>query len=155
MKSKRSGYFKKIGDALPKVLEKKFKKTNFIELSIIKNWKDIVGEEISKKSWPIKIIFTDSNNLNGKLSLKVERGWAMEIEYKNQEILENLNQFFGYKAISKINIIQDFKTYFKKGIKKINKEKSQINHSRNINNVKHLKLKKALKKLDKTLFKSK
>ena len=112
MKSKRSGYFKKIGDALPKVLEKKFKKTNFIELSIIKNWKDIVGEEISKKSWPIKIIFTDSNNLNGKLSLKVERGWAMEIEYKNQEILENLNQFFGYKAISKINIIQDFKTYF-------------------------------------------
>ena len=52
MKSKRSGYFKKIADALPKVLEKKFKETGYVELSIIKNWKEIVGEEISKKCWP-------------------------------------------------------------------------------------------------------
>ena len=154
MKSKRSGYFKKIADALPKVLEKKFKETSYVELSIIKNWKEIVGNEISKKCWPNKIIFSNSDNLNGQLSLKVERGWAMEIEYKNQEIIENLNRFFGYKAISKINVIQDFKTSFKEEKKKI-KEKLNINHLKNINNIKHEKLKKALKKLDKTMFKSK
>ncbi len=154
MKSKRSGYFKKIADALPKVLEKKFKETSYVELSIIKNWKEIVGNEISKKCWPNKIIFSNSDNLNGQLSLKVERGWAMEIEYKNQEIIENLNRFFGYKAISKINVIQDFKTSFKEEKKKI-KEKLDINHLKNINNIKHEKLKKALKKLDKTMFKSK
>ena len=154
MKSKRSGYFKKIADALPKVLEKKFKETSYVELSIIKNWKEIVGNEISKKCWPNKIIFSNSDNLNGQLSLKVERGWAMEIEYKNQEIIENLNRFFGYKAISKINVIQDFKTSFKQEKKKI-KEKLDINHLKNINNIKYEKLKKALKKLDKTMFKSK
>ena len=154
MKSKRSGYFKIIADALPKVLEKKFKETGYVELSIIKNWKEIVGEEISKKCWPNKIIFSDSDNTNGQLSLKVERGWAMEIEYKNQEIIENLNRFFGYKAISKINITQDFKTSVNEKEKKI-KEKLDINHLKNINNIKHEKLKKALKRLDETLFKSK
>ena len=32
----------------------------------------------------------------------------MEIEFKNDEIIEKLNQYFGYKAINKISVVQDF-----------------------------------------------
>ena len=59
MKFRRQSYFKKISDSLPKILEKKLKKANFIEISIIKNWKEIVGDDIAKHCWPIKIIFNE------------------------------------------------------------------------------------------------
>ena len=77
----------------------------------------------------------------------------MEVEYKNQEIIEKLNQFFGYNAITKLNIIQDFKDNVKKNKKEKKVEKiHKKNFSENIKNIKQIKLRKALKMLDKTLF---
>ena len=108
MKFRTQSYFKQIGDTLPKILKTKLKKANFVDISVIKNWKEIVGDDIAKNCWPIKIFFSDGNNSNGKITIKVKRGWSLEIEYKNQEIIEKLNQYFGYKAIKGIKIHQNF-----------------------------------------------
>jgi len=155
MKFRTQSYFKQIADTLPKILKTKLKKANFVELSIIKNWKEIVGDDIAKNCWPIKIFFSDGNNSNGKIVIKVKRGWSLEIEYKNQEIIEKLNQYFGYKAISKINIIQNFEKYTVESKKnKIEKKITKKKFFKEITNIKQPKLQKALLKLDKTLFKS-
>lgn len=155
MKFRTQSYFKQIGDTLPKILKTKLKKANFVEISVIKNWKEIVGDDIAKYCWPIKISFSDGNNSNGKIAIKVERGWSLEIEYKNQEIIEKLNQYFGYKAISRINIIQNFEKYTVESKKnKIEKKITKKKFFKEITNIKQPKLQKALLKLDKTLFKS-
>ena len=155
MKFRTQSYFKQIGDTLPKILKTKLKKANFVEISVIKNWKEIVGDDIAKNCWPIKIFFSDDNNSNGKIAIKVKRGWSLEIEYKNQEIIEKLNQYFGYKAISKINIIQNFEKYTVESKKnKIEKKITKKKFFKEITNIKQPKLQKALLKLDKTLFKS-
>ena len=155
MKFRTQSYFKQIGDTLPKILKTKLKKINFVEMSVIKNWKEIVGDDIAKNCWPIKIFFSDGNNSNGKIAIKVKRGWSLEIEYKNQEIIEKLNQYFGYKAISKINIIQNFEEYAVESKKnKIEKKITKKKFFKEITNIKQPKLQKALLKLDKTLFKS-
>ena len=155
MKFRTQSYFKQIGDTLPKILKTKLKKVNFVEMSVIKNWKEIVGDDIAKNCWPIKIFFSDGNNSNGKIAIKVKRGWSLEIEYKNQEIIEKLNQYFGYKAISKINIIQNFEEYTVESKKnKIEKKITKKKFFKEITNIKQSKLQKALLKLDKTLFKS-
>ena len=75
----------------------------------------------------------------------------MEIEFKNDEIIEKLNQYFGYKAINKISVVQDFniKDSYKK---KIIKKKIKNNHSKVINKIKKSELKIALQNLSKTLF---
>jgi len=155
MKFRTQSYFKQIGDTLPKILKTKLKKANFVDISVIKNWKEIVGDDIAKNCWPIKIFFSDGNNSNGKITIKVKRGWSLEIEYKNQEIIEKLNQYFGYKAISKINIIQNFEEYAVESKKnKIEKKITKKKFFKEITNIKQPKLQKALLKLDKTLFKS-
>ena len=155
MKFRTQSYFKQIGDTHPKILKTKLKKVNFVEMSVIKNWKEIVGDDIAKNCWPIKIFFSDGNNSNGKIAIKVKRGWSLEIEYKNQEIIEKLNQYFGYKAISKINIIQNFEEYTVESKKnKIEKKITKKKFFKEITNIKQPKLQKALLKLDKTLFKS-
>ena len=67
-------------------------------------------------------------------------------------IFEKLNQYFGYKAINKISVVQDFdvKDSYKKS--KIIKKKNTNNHSKVINKIKKNELKTALKNLSKTLF---
>ena len=151
MKERKQTYFKKIGNSLPKIVDKNIKEKNFIEVSLIKKWREIIGEDIAKFCWPIKIIFSNINNSNGIIFLKTKRGRSMEIEFKNEEIIEKLNQYFGYNAISKISVVQDFdiKDAYKKNKKR---EKNKNTQSKIINKVKKGDVKMALKKLNKTLF---
>jgi len=152
MKERKQSYFKKVGKSLPKVIDKNIKERNFVEITLIKQWKEIIGQDIAKYCWPIKIVFSDIKNSNGIIFLKTKRGRSMEIEFKNDEIIEKLNQYFGYKAINKISVVQDFniKDSYKK--KKIIKKKIKNNHSKVINKIKKSELKIALQNLSKTLF---
>ena len=151
MKERKQSYFKKVGKSLPKIIDKNIKKRNFVEITLIKQWKEIIGQDIAKYCWPIKIVFSDIKNSNGIIFLKTKRGRSMEIEFKNDEIIEKLNQYFGYKAINKISVVQDFniKDSYKK---KIIKKKIKNNHSKVINKIKKSELKIALQNLSKTLF---
>ena len=151
MKERKQSYFKKVGKSLPKIIDKNIKERNFVEITLIKQWKEIMGQDIAKYCWPIKIVFSDIKNLNGIIFLKTKRGRSMEIEFKNDEIIEKLNQYFGYKAINKISVVQDFniKDSYKK---KIIKKKIKNNHSKVINKIKKSELKIALQNLSKTLF---
>jgi len=151
MKERKQSYFKKVGKSLPKIIDKNIKERNFVEITLIKQWKEIMGQDIAKYCWPIKIIFSDIKNSNGIIFLKTKRGRSMEIEFKNDEIIEKLNQYFGYKAINKISVVQDFniKDSYKK---KIIKKKIKNNHSKVINKIKKSELKIALQNLSKTLF---
>ena len=153
MKERKQSYFKKIGNTLPRIVDKNIKEKNFIEVSLIKKWREIIGEDIAKFCWPIKIIFSNIKNSNGIIFLKTKRGKSMEIEFKSEEIIEKLNQYFGYKAIGKISVVQDFniKDTYKKN-KIIKKTSNKISQSKVINKVKEDSVKMALKKLNKTLF---
>ena len=151
MKERKQSYFKKIGNSLPKIVDKNIKEKNFLEVSLIKKWREIIGDDIAKFCWPIKIVFSDIKNSNGLIFLKTKRGRSMEIEFKNEEIIEKLNQYFGYNAISKISVVQDFdiKDAYKKNKKR---EKNKNTQSKIINKVKKGDIKMALKRLNKTLF---
>ena len=153
MKERKQSYFKKIGNSLPKIVDKNIKEKNFVEVSLIKKWREIIGDDIAKFCWPIKIIFSNIKNSNGIIFLKTKRGKSMEIEFKSEEIIEKLNQYFGYKAIGKISVVQDFniKDTYKKN-KIIKKTSNKISQSKIINKVKEDSVKMALKKLNKTLF---
>jgi len=153
MKERKQSYFKKIGDNLPKIIDKKIKEKIFVEVSLIKQWNNVVGNDIAKFCWPIKVIFSNIKNSNGIIFLKTKRGKSMEIEFKSEEIIEKLNQYFGYKAIGKISVVQDFniKDTYKKN-KIIKKTSNKISQSKVINKVKEDSVKMALKKLNKTLF---
>ena len=152
MKERKQSYFKKIGNSLPKIVDKNIKEKNFVEISLIKKWREIIGDDIAKFCWPIKIVFSEINNLNGIIFLKTMRGKSMEIEFKNEEIIEKLNQYFGYKAIAKISVVQDFgiKDAYKED--KIIKKRGKKVQSKVINKIKKNNIKTALKKLNKTLF---
>ena len=76
----------------------------------------------------------------------------MEIEFKNDEIIDKLNQHFGYKAINKISVVQDFGIKNNYQESKVIKKKRKNKDFKIVNKVKKDELKIALKKLSNTLF---
>lgn len=79
-----------------------------IEIDLLTNWQNIVGQEIAEHSMPQKIVFKPNCRNDGTLHLLVAgSAFALEIQHNIPLILEKINTFFGYKAIAKITIMQN------------------------------------------------
>ena len=90
----------------------------------------MVSKKISDSCYPISIKMSKEMR-DGTLILNVVHGKELEIEYEKQEIIDQINAFFGYSCISKITlkIIRE-KSHIKKTelpqIKNFQKIKSKI-----------------------------
>ena len=78
-------------------------KKGVIEMKILSEWKNIVGQDLAEHSLPEKISFAKDQRDNGVLHLAVTSGaFAIEISHNTPLILEKINTYFGYKAVTKI-----------------------------------------------------
>lgn len=83
-------------------------KNGFMLIELLSNWEEIAGENLSSYVLPQKISFAKDERSDGTLFLMVFGGaFAMEVENKKQQILQKVNTFFGYEALSKIKIMQN------------------------------------------------
>ncbi len=83
-------------------------KQGLMEMNLLTSWKNIVGDELSQYSMPEKISFKKGMRTDGTLHLFVSNGaFAIEIGHKSPIILEKINAFFGYNAVSQIKITQN------------------------------------------------
>lgn len=79
-----------------------------IEIELLKNWEEIVGTTLSKYSLPKQIKFSKNENNNGVIEILVLSGaFAMEIKQREKQIIEKINNFIGYNALVKMQIIQN------------------------------------------------
>jgi hypothetical protein len=82
-------------------------KNGFMQIELISNWEEIVGERLAEYVLPQKISFVKDERVGGTLVLLVLSGaFAMEVESNKLKILQKVNAFFGYEALNKIKIIQ-------------------------------------------------
>lgn len=121
-------------------------KNGFVETDIITNWAEIIGEQLAQYSFPQKIDFPKNKKNDGCLHLTVPSGaFAVEIKHREKYILDKINTYFGYNAVSSLKIIQnnelcldDYKTkqIKTKNLPQISKEDSEFikNISNEINN---------------------
>ena len=137
-------------------------KKGFIEVDIITKWADIVGKELAGYSFPQKISFKKGCKNDGTLYLCVTTGaFALEIQHREKYILDKINTYFGYNAVSGIKIIQNQQAaatnpdlvneYEKPYAYKLNKEEEKYieNLAEPIDNP---KLKAIIAKLGKSVF---
>ncbi|MDR1694727.1 MAG: DUF721 domain-containing protein [Lactobacillaceae bacterium] len=83
-------------------------KRGFVEVDIIINWDKIVGADLAKYTSPQKIDFKKNERGNGTLYIETISGaFALEVQHKEKIVIEKINAYFGYNAISKLRIIQN------------------------------------------------
>ncbi len=83
-----------------------FKKRGFAQHRIITHWEEIAGERIARNSVPVKLSFPAGKHENGCLTVKVWNGVSLDLQYSEPQLLEKLAIYFGYRAVSRIRILQ-------------------------------------------------
>ena len=141
-------------DTLPKNIKKVINKRGHIYSETINNWKYIVGKDLFKVCYPKS--FKNSNRFwVSTLLIMVKRGHEVDLEYSKKDIMDKMNNFFGYSVVEKIKF-SSFNYENKILPKQTYKEKNMTNnrYKKKINDVKNEKIKKSLLELTK-VFKEK
>ena len=91
-------------DTLPKNLKKIINKKGHIYSETLSNWKYLVGNELFKVCFPKT--FKNSNRFGvSTLVVMVKRGHEVDVEYSKKNILDKMNNFFGYSVVEKLKFI--------------------------------------------------
>ncbi len=136
-------------DTLPKNLKKIINKKGHIYSETLSNWKYLVGNELFKVCFPKT--FKNSNRFGvSTLVVMVKRGHEVDVEYSKKNILDKMNNFFGYDVVEKLKFISFDDEQKTSSLNKINSNNVAISKYRDrIKDVKNEKIKKSLTELTK------
>lgn len=104
MKHRIKSQPRRIGLYTQNIVKPVFKARGLMEGKIITHWPQIVGDRFARLSLPEKIIFPKGKKGEGVLYLSVTSASSLLIHYAQGLILEQVNTFFGYKAITKLHM---------------------------------------------------
>ena len=90
-------------NSLPKNVKKILNKKGYVYSEILNRWNYLVGNEISKVSFP-KTFKPNGKNAPGTLIISAQRGNEISVEYSKNTIIEKINSFFGYKVLNNIRL---------------------------------------------------
>lgn len=92
----------RLGLYTQKIVEPTFKARGLMEGRVLTHWPQIVGEKFAQLSLPEKITFPMGKKTEGTLHLSVTSAGSILIQSVQDLILEHVNRFFGYKAVSRL-----------------------------------------------------
>ena len=154
--SKRTFIPKKLGDTLSKINKNYSSKFGKIEFIILSKWTQIVGSFFADHSEPDKIsrITEEFNEFDEPiyknfLHVRVSPAAAVEFQHYKDTIIEKINSYFGYKAISDLRLQQNFvpEKKIKNNIKLYDQdlsEEEKVSIKSEINNIKDKELEKSI-----------
>ena len=136
-------------DTLPKNVKKIINKKGHVYSETLSNWKYLVGNELFKICYPKT--FKNSNKFGvSTLVVMVKRGHEVDVEYSKKDILNKMNNFFGYSVVEKLKFISFDDEHEMTGSSDTKVKNVAISkYQDKIKDVKNEKIKKSLKELTK------
>ena len=107
-----------VSEMLPAIGGAAFRRFGFVQSSVVSRWKEIVGDRYAGVSSPESIRFPPGRRSNGVLTLVVEGAHAPVMQHVAPVIVERVNRFFGYEAVSRLQ--------FKQGLVKVARANSRV-----------------------------
>lgn len=102
----RGGAARPIAELMPQIGRTAFRRFGFVQSSVVTRWPEIVGETHAKVCAPEAIRFPPGEKSEGILQLVVVPAHAPLIQHVIPEIMERVNRFFGYRAVSRVKLRQ-------------------------------------------------
>src|SRR3954451_23189921 len=90
------------GDLVGGIGDPSFRRFGFIQGSIVSRWAEIVGGRYAKVSSPESIRFPTGRKSGGVLTLLVEGAHSPLLQHLSPLIIERVNRFFGYVAVTRV-----------------------------------------------------
>jgi hypothetical protein len=102
----RGGLAKPIAELMPQIGRTAFRRFGFVQSSVVTRWPEIVGPAHARVCAPESIRFPPGEKSEGILQLVVTPAHAPLIQHVIPEIIERVNRFFGYSAVSRVKLRQ-------------------------------------------------
>ena len=120
---RRKGFVKSgpraIGTYVAKALDPVARARGFATTALLSDWPAIVGRELAQFTVPDRVIWPrrrdDSDDETPKkghhaegatLVLRIEGPRAIEVQHRTGQILERVNSYFGYRAVTEMRYLQ-------------------------------------------------
>jgi len=112
-----------VGAYVPGVTRAAFEAHGFPSASILSDWPDIIGAEFADITCPERLVWprgaepcadeeggakrrTQHRRAGATLVLRVDGPRSLEVQHIAPQLLERINIYFGYRAVSQLRIVQ-------------------------------------------------
>ncbi len=97
-----------LADLVGRTVSDAFARQGFAAVEIVTHWREIVGDELARRSAPVKLTWPrrDDPDSVGVLQIRVEGAYALEIQHLQPVIIERVNQYFGWRCVGRLAIRQ-------------------------------------------------
>lgn len=92
---------------------KSFERYGFAYADLIATWPAVIGDELGALSTPVRIRWprptgaaAERRKRGGTLTLRVAEGRGLEFQHLAPRIIERINSYFGYQAVTQLKIVQ-------------------------------------------------
>ncbi|HKO08155.1 MAG TPA: DUF721 domain-containing protein [Alphaproteobacteria bacterium] len=104
--TRSGGGARSLAQLLPKLTRAVMGKRGFAEAGLLTDWPAVVGQDIAAKALPERLDFPRGERSEGTLHLRVEGAWALAFQHLEPQLLERINAYFGYRAVSRLKLHQ-------------------------------------------------
>ena len=105
--ARRRGGMRSLAAALPAITRRVLGRRGFAEGGLIAEWPSIVGAAIAARCQPAKARPAQpGRRAEGSVTLRVEPGFALELQHLAPQIIERINGHYGYRAITRLILQQ-------------------------------------------------
>ena len=96
-----------IAKTLPKITKRALGRRGFAEADLLGAWPGIVGREVAAHCLPRKLDRPRRGQEgSGTLTLRVDTGFALEIQHMEPQLVERINGYFGFRAVERLRLLQ-------------------------------------------------
>lgn len=97
-----------LNQEVKKLTQNALGKHGFVQVELLSNWSNILGEELSYGIKPVSLSFPTKERSKGTLKVRTAGGaFALLFEHQKGQVIEKINTYFGYPAIQQIKIEQN------------------------------------------------
>ncbi|MEM7422540.1 MAG: DciA family protein [Pseudomonadota bacterium] len=105
-RARRGGGFRHAAQTARKAMTRIAGKKGFAEADVLLRWVEIAGASTSEICRPVRVQYGANRSLGAVLVVEAAGGRSPEISHQAPRIVERVNQFYGYRAISRLKIEQ-------------------------------------------------
>lgn len=97
-----------LADLIDATIAESCRKRGLASVEIVTRWADIVGEALAARAMPIKLAWPSRPDSGepGVLHVRVEGGFAIELQHDAPIVIDRVNRYFGWRCIGRLALKQ-------------------------------------------------
>jgi len=103
--ARAGGGLRPLAGTLDRLIARSGHKRGFAEARVLTDWRLVVGDVLAERTAPDRLARSRDDS-GGTLHLRVANGWATDVQHLAPVIIERVNAFFGYRAVSRLTLRQ-------------------------------------------------